>query len=130
MEWIEQIARVTALRSTCPRAAVGAVLFDSYGIYSVSFNGAPRSEPHCLNIGCLMDGGHCLRASHAEVNLIASAAREGIAVGGKSIYVTHRACIHCQKLMLAAGIKRYYWGIDYGPPIEHFFEGEQFISLN
>lgn len=41
-----------------------------------------------------------LYASHAEQNLIAFAAREGIRTAGCTVYVTHHPCADCAKSLI------------------------------
>ncbi|MCA3611541.1 MAG: deoxycytidylate deaminase [Methylobacterium sp.] len=43
-------------------------------------------------------------ASHAEQNIIAFAAREGIMTRGCTIYVTHHPCSSCARSIIHAGI--------------------------
>lgn len=62
-----------------------------------------------------------LFASHAEANLIAFAAREGIRTKDCMVYVTHFCCAACARSMIQAGIAK----IEYGPgttsmPTEEF----------
>lgn len=45
-----------------------------------------------------------LFASHAEANLIAFAAREGIRTAGCTVYVTHPPCAACARSLIQAGI--------------------------
>lgn len=45
-------------------------------------------------------------SSHAESNLIAFAAREGIRTNGCTIYVTHHPCASCARTLIQAGIAR------------------------
>jgi len=45
-----------------------------------------------------------LFASHAEANLIAFAAREGIRTKGCTAYVTHHPCSSCARSLIQAGI--------------------------
>lgn len=47
-----------------------------------------------------------LFASHAEANLIAFAAREGISTKGCSVYVTHYPCSSCARSLIQAGVER------------------------
>ena len=47
-----------------------------------------------------------LFASHAEANLIAFAAREGIRTKGCTVYVTHMCCASCARTLIQAGIKK------------------------
>ena len=46
-----------------------------------------------------------LFASHAEANLIAFAAREGIRTAGCTVFVTHHPCSACARTLIQAGIK-------------------------
>lgn len=47
-----------------------------------------------------------LYASHAEANLVAFAAREGIRTAGCTVYVTHHPCSACSRTLIQAGVKR------------------------
>ena len=51
-----------------------------------------------------------LFASHAEQNLIAFAAREGIRTSGCSVFVTHYCCAACARTLIQAGIARVICG--------------------
>lgn len=51
-----------------------------------------------------------LFASHAEQNVIAFAAREGIRTHGCTLFVTHYPCSSCARSIIQAGIKRVYVG--------------------
>ena len=62
-----------------------------------------------------------LFASHAEANLIAFAAREGIRTAGCTVYVTHMCCSACARTLIQAGVA----GVVVGPgatsmPAEEF----------
>lgn len=70
-DYFFEIARVVSTRATCPRASIGVVLVDrDRRIISTGFNGAPRGEPHCTDVGCEIFADHCVRAVHAEVNAV------------------------------------------------------------
>lgn len=100
------IAWTMGSRATCPRKSVGCVIVDERNsIIASGYNGAPRGMPHCSDVGCLLEGGHCVRAVHAEINAIASAARNGISLEGCSAYCTLLPCINCMQAMLACGIR-------------------------
>lgn len=45
-----------------------------------------------------------LYASHAEANLVAFAAREGIRTAGCTVYVTHMCCSACARTLIQAGV--------------------------
>lgn len=51
-----------------------------------------------------------LFASHAEANLIAFAAREGIRTKGCTVYVTHYPCSACARTLIQAGVTRVVHG--------------------
>jgi len=99
------MAILVSKRGTCPRAQVGAVLVRDKRIISIGYNGAPAGQPHCLDMGCIMVDKGCVRAVHAEANVIAFAAKQGISTLDATMYVTLEPCINCAKLMINAGIK-------------------------
>jgi len=51
-----------------------------------------------------------LFASHAEANLIAFAAREGIRTNGCRVFVTHMCCAACARTLIQAGIAQVIFG--------------------
>ena len=70
------IARQVATRSTCPRKHVGAVIVRDRTILSTGYNGSIRGLPHCSDVGCVMEDGHCIATVHAEANAIIQAAQQ------------------------------------------------------
>ena len=100
-----EIAKTLAKRSTCPRKHVGCVIVDEYNsIVSEGYNGAPSGMPHCADAGCIIEGGHCVRAIHAEINAIAAAARRGASLKGARAYCTLLPCIQCAQALATAGV--------------------------
>ena len=104
------IAKEVATRSTCPRKSVGAVIVKDRRILSTGYNGSIRGMPHCTDVGCDMEDGHCVTTVHAEANAIIQAARNGVCIDGADIYVTASPCWNCFKLIANSGIKRIYYG--------------------
>ena len=104
------LALQAATRSTCPRKAVGAVIVRDRTVLSTGYNGSLRGAPHCTDVGCLMENGHCVRTVHAEANAIIQAARHGTRLEGGEIYVTASPCFNCFKLLANAGIVAIYYG--------------------
>ena len=109
------IARSVSTRASCPRASVGAVLVDpDHHILSTGYNGAPRGQPDCNEAGCLLgpDGRGCRRAVHAEMNVIAQAAKTGTVVRGATLYFwdsrgrEYGGCDKCKPLIEAVGVVR------------------------
>lgn len=112
-DYFFQIARDTASRATCPRLSVGVVIVRDHRILAGGYNGSLPGQPHCVDVGCDMVDGHCIRTVHAESNAIAQVAKYGIPIDGASAYVygnnkTYRVCQHCRKLLSAAGIKQVF----------------------
>ena len=100
-----EIAHAVATRATCPRKSVGCVIVsrDNH-ILTTGYNGSPPGMPHCTEAGCDMLDGHCVRASHAETNAVAQAARHGISIEGATVYVTAYPCWNCFRQLLVAGV--------------------------
>lgn len=122
--WDEYFMRITfqvARRSTCPRAAVGAVIVRDKRILTTGYNGAPANLPHCTEVGCLMVNGHCVRTLHAEQNAIIQGALHGVDVSHSTIYVTHQPCLICAKMIINAGIERVVYAGSYPDEIAQGF---------
>lgn len=105
-EYFMELAQVVAKRSTCNRRSVGAVLVRDKRILTTGYNGSPPGLPHCTDVGCLMVDNHCVRAIHAEQNAIIQGAVHGIDLRGATCYVTASPCVHCAKMLIAAGVRR------------------------
>lgn len=103
-------AGVWALRSTCLRKKVGAVILNSIGrVISTGYAGAPKGEPHCIDVGCLPDPitGGCTRTRHAEWNAIQDAEDRGIDLKGSTMYCTISPCLTCAQRIRDAGIVQF-----------------------
>ena len=114
------IAKLVSTRSTCNSRPTGAVLVKDKQILATGYNGSMPGAPHCsdqvmpdgspychrraLNIADVDKYNYC-RASHAEANAIAQAARYGVAIKGATLYVTLQPCFVCLKLLATAQIK-------------------------
>lgn len=104
-EYYMAIAELTAKRSTCDRANVGAIAIKDKRIIMSGYNGSPSGIAHCNEVGHMLHNGHCIATVHAEQNIIANAAKHGISLEGCTIYVTHQPCFYCLKLLISAGVK-------------------------
>lgn len=114
-QYYAEIAQVVAKRSTCPKLRVGAVLVSEHNsIISTGYNGAPRWGDHCSDVGCRNDdAGHCTRAVHAEANVIAQAAANGVSTRASTMYITHCPCVRCLNLIVNAGTTTIFYLQDY-----------------
>jgi len=109
-----------AKMSSCRRKKVGAVLAFDNRILNVAYNGTVSGKNNDCEIECPECGNdideNCNRCQgdgiisnphviHAEKNLIAFCAQNGIPTKGCTVYVTLSPCIECATLMKQAGIK-------------------------
>jgi len=100
------MAQLLAMRGTCTRARVGAVVVKDGRVISTGYVGSPSGTPHCIDVGCeIGPGGGCIRTVHAEANAIAFAAKYGIALEGSTMYCTLSSCRKCAELIINSGIK-------------------------
>ena len=122
------IAKLVSTRSTCNSRPTGAVLVKDRQILATGYNGSMPGAPHCTD-QTMPDGSpYChrralqvpdadkynfCRASHAEANAIAQAARHGVAIKGASLYVTLEPCYVCIKLLATAQLDKVYFELGY-----------------
>jgi len=127
-EYFLLIAKLVSTRSTCNSRPTGAVLVKDKQILATGYNGSMPGAPHCtdqtmpdgspychrraLQIADVDKYNYC-RASHAEANAIAQAARYGVAIKGATLYVTLEPCLVCIKLLATAQITRVYFEMPY-----------------
>lgn len=102
-----------SMRSTCNRLSVGATIVRDKRVISGGYNGSVSGEDHCIDVGCYMQEGHCLRTVHAEENAILQCSKFGSSTEGASIYVTHFPCLQCTKHIIQSGISKIYYLEDY-----------------
>ena len=106
-------AVLLSLRSTCERLSVGAILVRDKRVIAGGYNGAVSGDDHCIDVGCYVVDGHCLRTIHEEMNAVLQCSKFGIPTDGAEIYVTDFPCLQCTKSLLQAGIKKIYYMRNY-----------------
>lgn len=96
------------------RAKVGAVLVTENGVCLTGYNGLPKPLGNDLEYedenGNLVSHQH---VTHAELNCILKAAREGVSVVNSTIYTTLSCCTKCATMLAEAGVKRVVYGCKY-----------------
>lgn len=110
MNWTKYLlgfAKHAALKSKDP-TKVGAILARDNFVLCAGFNGPPRGVQDLPER--FVRPVKYLFATHAEQNLIATAAREGIKVDGCDVYVTHAPCSTCARLLIQAGVRKVFYG--------------------
>jgi dCMP deaminase len=113
-EYFMRIAHEVAMRSTCLRRHVGAVVVLDKRILSTGYNGAPSGLCHCSETGCLRERlnipsgerHELCRGLHAEMNALLQGARHGIRMEGATLYSTFVPCSLCSKMLINTGIVR------------------------
>lgn len=115
----EQIITISK-RSACLFYNVGAVIFKGDQVLSFGYNGPARGDVHCYEVGCsrivngeIKKGSGMCRGSHAELNAIGNAAKNGVNIDSASMMLTFRPCKVCAKQMVNQGIKEVYYLLDY-----------------
>lgn len=106
------VAHVVAMRSTCSRRRVGAVLALDGRVLSIGYNGAPAGTPHCEHREDVKEGG-CQISVHAEMNALLYAARHGTAVEGATMFTTLSPCVACASAMINAGLTKVVYADTY-----------------
>jgi dCMP deaminase len=114
-EYFIEICRVVRTRATCDRGRNGVVVVKDKRILVTGYVGSPPGFSHCDDAGHIIeevkhdDGSvtkHCVRSTHAEVNAITQAAKQGISLDGGTLYTLLEPCFACAKAIVGAGIKR------------------------
>ncbi len=98
------IAGIIGEASTCTRLQVGAILTMNRRIISTGYNGAAGGFRHCYHDDD--DDRPCEAAVHAEANVIAFAAKNGVQTWGSILFTTHSPCVTCARLLINAGVSQ------------------------
>ncbi len=94
-----RIASLIALRGTCARLQVGAVITRNNKIVATGYNGPGKDQEHCNKFMCRTDE-PCKRAIHAEANAIDILPHTNWNVE-EILYCTHQPCKACANKILA-----------------------------
>ena len=123
MDWLTYymgFAKHAALKSKDP-TKVGAILVGPSGeVRLTGFNGPPRGVEDLPER--FERPTKYLFASHAEQNLIAFAAREGIRTADCTVYVTHLPCAACARTLIQAGVRTVVYGGGTYAALDHEFD--------
>ena len=121
--WALGIAAAVAVRADCTRRQVGAVILDSdHRVVATGYNGYPSGKPGCASAGACPRGRKTYDeipkdsayvgtaapcdALHAEENAVLHAHRS---LEGCWIYVTHKPCPNCERLLRGTTILGAKW---------------------
>lgn len=116
-EYFMNFAHAAAVRSTCDRKFVGAVIVRDRDIQATGYNGSAPGEKHCDEAGhdmqIVMGRESCVRTVHAEMNAIFQSAKHGKRLEGSTLYTNTFPCWFCAKAILSAKIARVVIDDDY-----------------
>ncbi len=108
-EYFLNMAKITALRSTCKRRQVGCILVDSNNhVAATGYNGVPKGFKHCLDYPCKgADAASGTRlneckAVHAEMNALLQLTSRDVLTA----YLTVTPCFDCSKVLANSTVKR------------------------
>lgn len=126
-----------ALKSTCLRAKVGAVLVKNGAIVAQGYNNVTGGVNDCTKVGCIRDELHIksgerrevCRAICAEQLAISEAARNGVSLDGSTAYVTTFPCYICAKMLTSAGISEIVYDKEYPDSLSQNFLNEAGIEV-
>ena len=97
------IAERVSLMSYAKRSKVGGVLVRGINIISFGWNGTPKGfDNNCED----SDNNTKPEVIHAEMNIIAKCASQGINCSDSTIYLTLSPCYECAKILIQSGIKK------------------------
>jgi dCMP deaminase len=116
IEWNQYFmaqSHLLATRSTCTRLTVGATIVRDKRIIAGGYNGSISGGVHCIDEGCYVIDGHCVRTIHAEMNALLQCAKFGVSTAEAELYVTHFPCLQCCKAITQSGVKAVYYAEDY-----------------
>lgn len=114
-----ECARAFAKLSRAKRKKVGAVAVTSQDLIVYSWNGTPSGDSN----ECEDEDGNTLpEVLHAESNLVAKAAREGISLNGATVTQTLSPCMQCAKQLYQSGVKHIIYDEEYRD-----FSGVEFL---
>ena len=131
-EYFMATAVLMSTRSNCERQHVGCVIVTGgeerkNRLVAAGYNGFLPGSPHVSRVR----EGHEQAVVHAEQNAVADAARRGSSVAGCVAYVTHYPCIHCAKILAAAGIAAVKYRVDYrNDPLVETLLGEAGVTIS
>jgi len=114
-EYFISIAENTANLSYCVRLKVGAIAVRDKRIICTGYNGTLPGSDNCCEYTVFNNETKETElktkdeTEHAERNLIAYAAKHGIALNKSSLYITHAPCIDCAKAIINSGFTEVYW---------------------
>lgn len=105
-----QCARAFAQQSYAVRRKVGSVAVTPQDVMIYSYNGTAIGDDNTCEDA---DGNTKVEVLHAESQIVAKAAREGLSLKGSTIFITTAPCIQCSKQIYQSGVERVVYDEEY-----------------
>lgn len=105
-----ETARAFAQLSHAVRKKVGAIAVTPQDVICYSWNGRPSGDDNCCEVTPELTHPEVL---HAESNLVAKAAREGVSLKGSNVFITLSPCLPCAMQMFQSGVVRVFYEEQY-----------------
>lgn len=121
-ELFMSMVRLYSRRSVCKYYKIGVVFVRDSRILCAGYNGPPRHEPHCIEVGCAKEdkngkrlpaGSGLCRGAHAEMNALVNANIEHVELTGSTVYCISSPCYDCAKHLIGFGIKEFVFEKEY-----------------
>ncbi|MBU1159935.1 cytidine deaminase [Patescibacteria group bacterium] len=121
-ELFMSIVRLYSQRSACKYLKVGVIFVKENRILCAGYNGPPRHEPHCIEVGCAKEDEHgkklpagsgLCRGAHAEMNAMTNANIQHVELNGSAIYCTFSPCNDCAKHLTGLRIEEFVYEKEY-----------------
>jgi dCMP deaminase len=100
--YFKELIKLTSKRSSCHKKSVGAALVRDNRVIATGYNGVLPKEKHSMGL----DVNGVTHTVHAEVNIIAFCAKNGISTEGTTLYTTLSPCEKCAEIIIQSGIKQ------------------------
>ena len=120
--WLDLCTRFSE-QSRCRSRQVGCVVVRDGILLGSGWNGAPKGSQ---TSDCIRCNGHCNSGekleeaicAHAEINCIASCARNGHRTDEAMMYCTLFPCKYCAALIVGAGIREIVYNNEYSHQVQ------------
>jgi dCMP deaminase len=128
------VAKEIGSLSSCISKKVGAVAVKDGRLLSTGYNGTPPGHQNCCDHFKDKDPSthrewSNMHETHAEMNVLNFAAKNGISLNGATLYCTLQPCWQCSKNFGAAGITRVVYK-DLYDAVTNTSEIEEFLRLS
>ena len=129
------ICDIIAEESYANRLKVGALFLSPEGVMSIGINGLPSGGSNVCEREIIeydddsyITNSHLKtldEVSHAEMNLFSKLMKQGVSTKDGTIFVSHRPCINCSKVIVGSGVKLVIYRSPYGSDA-----GEKWLKFN